>query len=224
MPPAAVHTGSGGCPVNEQRAGRVPALRARGTLPPFFFQIVTGVWVPADHGQAAGTPLKGVGRARRSARRRHFPPPQFGSTMLTMRAIVVGIIFSVAVVGFPLAAFCGRLPGEVASWMVFPNRAGWSNRYPAGWKIGSCKSCLDPTAPNVFVDFFPPADNGSDGWVMIEHLQDKPSEISVDAWFNDIKMKANLNPEIDEEKFTLKVKAADTVTLSGNLQACFASL
>ena len=59
---------------------------------------------------------------------------------------------------------------------------------------------------------------------MIEHLQDKPSEISVDAWFNDIKMKANLNPEIDEEKFTLKIKAADTVTLSRNLQACFESL
>ncbi len=88
-------------------------------------------------------------------------------------------------------------------WKVFTNRAGWSIHYPSGWKIGSRRSCSDPTAPTVHVDFFPPADSGSDGWVMIEHLGDKPSGASVDAWFAKLKRTANLNPEIEEEQFAL---------------------
>ena len=63
--------------------------------------------------------------------------------------------------------------------------------------------CTDPAAPNVFVDFFPPIDNGSDGWVMVDHLSNKPSGVSVDAWFNDLERKANLNPIIDEQRLTL---------------------
>ena len=123
--------------------------------------------------------------------------------MLMMRTLVIVIVFSAVAEVFAPVAFCRQSAGEVPSWKVFSNRAGWSIRYPAGWKIGSCRSCPDPTAPDVFVDFFPPADSGSDGWVMIAHLRDKPSGMSVDAWFEDLKRAANLNPEIDEQRLML---------------------
>jgi len=87
-------------------------------------------------------------------------------------------------------------------WKVFSNRAGWSVKYPADWKIASCHSCSDPTAPDVYVDFFPPETSDS-GWVMISHLGNKPPNATLDAWFSDIKQRANQNPRISEERLTL---------------------
>ena len=103
--------------------------------------------------------------------------------------------------GFFLFA-CALAYGGAPRWKVFSNRAGWSIRYPAGWKIASCKNCTDPTAPDVDVDFFPPKDSDS-GSVMVEHLQDKPSGETVDAWLTEVKQTANLNPRLKEERFTL---------------------
>lgn len=97
---------------------------------------------------------------------------------------------------------CSLGYGETSRWKVFSNRAGWSIRYPADWKIASCHSCSDPTAPDVFVDFLPLKDADS-GWVMISHLDNKPPSTTMDAWFNDIKQRANLNPRISEERLTL---------------------
>lgn len=103
-----------------------------------------------------------------------------------------------------LSVLAMYLPGWAKqTWKIFSNRAGWSISYPADWKIGSCRSCNDPTAPEVFVDFFPPAKSDSDGWVMVEHLASKPSDSSVDAWLADIAKKANLNPRLNEERITL---------------------
>jgi hypothetical protein len=98
-----------------------------------------------------------------------------------------------------LPLFSGYVWGQGPTWKVFSNRAGWSIDYPNDWTIGSCRSCKDPTAPNVFVDFFPPSDRDS-GWVIIEHLADKPSGMSVEAWFTDVKQTANLSPRLKEEK------------------------
>jgi hypothetical protein len=53
------------------------------------------------------------------------------------------------------------------------------------------------------VDFFPPGEKNSDGWVMVEHLADKPSDMSVDAWFAQVKQTANLNARIQEQRFDL---------------------
>lgn len=92
--------------------------------------------------------------------------------------------------------------GETPEWKVFSNRAGWSINYPVDWKIGSCKSCQDPTEPNVFVDFFPPS-NSDSGWVMVERLANRPSGTTVDAWFTKIKETVNLNPRLTEERLTL---------------------
>jgi hypothetical protein len=97
---------------------------------------------------------------------------------------------------------CALKHGEASRWKLFSNRAGWSINYPADWKVASCKSCQDPTAPNVFVDFFPPANTDS-GWVMVEHLADKPSDLTVDAWLTKIRETANLNPRLTEQSFTL---------------------
>jgi hypothetical protein len=95
-------------------------------------------------------------------------------------------------------------PGRAKqTWKIFSNRAGWSISYPADWNIGSCRSCKDPTAPDVFVNFFPPSNIDFDGWVMVEHLASKPSDSSVDSWLADTARKANLNPRLSEKGITL---------------------
>lgn len=107
-----------------------------------------------------------------------------------------GLLFAV-----PLL-ICALAYGETANRKLFSNRAGWSINYPSDWKIGSCKSCQDPTAPNVFVDFFP-SSNRDSGWVMVEPLADERSGTTVDAWFTKIKQTANLNPQLTEQRLTL---------------------
>jgi hypothetical protein len=54
-----------------------------------------------------------------------------------------------------LMLFSGITAAKVANWKIFSNRAGWRIRYPAEWNTGSCRSCPDPRAPGVFVDFLP---------------------------------------------------------------------
>jgi hypothetical protein len=105
---------------------------------------------------------------------------------------------------------CAIAFSEGPAWKVFSNRAGWSISYPGDWTIGSCRSCKDPTAPEVFVDFFPPTDRES-GWVMIEHLADKPSGMTVDTWFAEIKQTNNLNPRLKERSFILHDRPALSV-------------
>ena len=97
---------------------------------------------------------------------------------------------------------CALAFGEGTPWKVFSNRAGWNIDYTSDWTIGSCTSCKDPTAPDVFVDFFPPTDSDS-GWVMVEHLADKPSGMTVDTWLAEIKQTVNLNPRLKEQRFTV---------------------
>jgi hypothetical protein len=92
--------------------------------------------------------------------------------------------------------------GDTSKWKLFSNQAGWTIKYPPDWKIASCHACPDPTEPDVFVNFFPPRDTSS-GWVMITPLEDKPPSTTLDAWLNDIKQRANPNPEISEERLTL---------------------
>jgi hypothetical protein len=81
---------------------------------------------------------------------------------------------------FASLLICALAFGEGPTWKVFSNRAGWSIDYPSDWTISSCRSCKDPTAPEVFVDFSPPTDSDS-GWVMIEHLPDKPNNRAASA-------------------------------------------
>ena len=97
---------------------------------------------------------------------------------------------------------CALAYGETPKWKLFSNRAGWSINYPADWKIESCKSCQDPTAPNVFVDFFP-SSNTDSGWVMVQPLADKPSGTTVDAWLTKISQTTNLNPQLAAQRLTL---------------------
>jgi hypothetical protein len=88
-------------------------------------------------------------------------------------------------------------------WKIFFNRAGWRISYPANWKIGSCRSCKEHTAPEVYVDFFPPTKIDSDGWVTVEHLASRPADSSVDTWLADLSKTANLNSPLSEERITL---------------------
>ena len=123
--------------------------------------------------------------------------------MLSVRAAVLGIfVFLLAPVCLS-GGFCGPSPGAAGGWKVFSSRAGWSLHYPPDWRIGSCHNCPDPTAPNVFVDFFPPGETNSDGWVMVDRLADRPSGMSVKGWFTRLKQTANLNPRLKEQRINL---------------------
>jgi hypothetical protein len=108
---------------------------------------------------------------------------------------LLSVLFVVA------ALFAIALSAE-PSWKTFSNRAGWSMNYPGDWTVASCRSCSDPTAPEVYVDFFPPKKREA-GFVMGEHLADKPSTTTANEWLNDLKKTANQNPPLTEERFTL---------------------
>jgi hypothetical protein len=109
-----------------------------------------------------------------------------------------------AVVSLAMMLMAIGATAQVAQpWKTFANRGGWSVSYPAGWRIASCKSCKDPTAPGVFVDFFPPHMKTAEGWVMAEPLADRPSSESVDAWLTEVSRTNNANLQINEGTLTL---------------------
>jgi hypothetical protein len=111
------------------------------------------------------------------------------------RATILAVVLTIA----PVAA----LGQEIPTWKVFVSRTGWSISYPSDWHIGSCKSCKEPKAPGVYVDFFPPDMRTVGGWVMVQPLADKPSDTSTDAWLSNISKTTNLNPHVKEEKLIL---------------------
>jgi hypothetical protein len=80
-------------------------------------------------------------------------------------------------------------------WKTFTNRAGWSIQYPANWTIGSCHSCSDPAAENVFVTFSDP--HRATDSLMIEHLISKPADKSDSQWLQE--MSKNPNARTSEE-------------------------
>jgi hypothetical protein len=107
-----------------------------------------------------------------------------------------------------LMLFSGITTAKVANWKVFSNRAGWRIRYPAEWDTVSCRSCPDPRAPGVFVDFMPHEGADLNGSVMVSPLRDKPGNVGLDAWFSEVERTANLNPRSSEHRFDLNGKAA----------------
>jgi hypothetical protein len=84
---------------------------------------------------------------------------------------------------------------QTPAWKTFTNRAGWSIQYPTNWTIGSCHSCSDPAAENVFVTFFDP--HRATDYLMIEHLISKPADKSDSQWLQE--MSKNPNARTSEE-------------------------
>ena len=113
--------------------------------------------------------------------------------MLAVKRTMTVLVF-IALTG----AIC-TLGQSAPPWKVFANRAGWSISYPADWHIASCRSCNDPKAADVFVDFFPPRKRTADGWVMVSRLANKPADTSVDAWLVQVSATANVNKRIHDE-------------------------
>lgn len=94
-------------------------------------------------------------------------------------------------------------------WSTFQNRAGWSIQYPSLWRVGSCRSCEDPTDPHVFVTFYDPQTKAI---VMIQPLADKPSDQAIESWLHHVAKMNNLNPQVSEEWVLLDaVKALSVV-------------
>jgi hypothetical protein len=91
---------------------------------------------------------------------------------------------------------------------AFVSRSGWRVRYPSAWKLGSCRSCSDPKASGVFVDFIPPAVGRAADLVMVEVLQKKPSTLDLDAWLGQVSKTANQNPIKSEQRFQLNGRTA----------------
>ena len=98
---------------------------------------------------------------------------------------------------------------DISRWKAFSSKAGWSIKYPASWKVGSCRQCPDPTDSDVFVTFLDPSTMES---IMIEHLIDKRAEQTAEQWLTAVKRTTNLNPSVSEEwifvdgEHALKVK------------------
>jgi hypothetical protein len=97
------------------------------------------------------------------------------------------------------------------SWKTFSSRAGWSMSYPKEWHLGSCRSCPDPTAQRVFVDFFPPSNTESGGWMMVEQLLDKPSGTNLEEWFAKVNSTANLNPQVSSNRSKINGAPSQTI-------------
>src|SRR5262245_47332201 len=120
---------------------------------------------------------------------------QQGTKACRGRCALLSILFAVA----------GLIPTLLVAqpeWKTFSNRAGWSMNYPANWTVASCHSCSDPTAPDVYVDFFPPK-NRETGFVMVEHLASQPSTMTVNQWLMELKRTANQNHQLAEESYML---------------------
>jgi hypothetical protein len=96
-------------------------------------------------------------------------------------SLIACTLFSVAAIA--QAATRADQADDVSRWKTFANRAGWIIKHPRNWQVGSCRSCPDPTDPNVFVTLYNPS---TKELIMIEHLIDKPPDQTVEQWLNDI--------------------------------------
>jgi hypothetical protein len=96
----------------------------------------------------------------------------------------------------------GAAVGE-SQWRTFTSRTGWSIEFSANWSTASCRSCPDPHAPGMYVDFFPPANQDVEGWVMVSPLTSKPKSETEDEWLKEIAAGANLNPQLNSQKTTV---------------------
>jgi hypothetical protein len=120
-----------------------------------------------------------------------------------------------------LGSICG-LPAKTGpvrtsaprDWKMFVSRAGWKIQYPRDWKIGTCKQCLDPTDPDVFVTFGGPSTKAS---VTIETLIQKPADEDLDQWLSEVNKESNLKPALSQEFTTVGgVRALRVTTAEGD--------
>jgi hypothetical protein len=116
-----------------------------------------------------------------------------------MHRIAVITLFA-SFIWFNSTAACAQ---DHIRWRSFTSRSGWSIDYPADWSIASCHSCADPRARNVYVDFLPPDNQDSDGWVMVEPLASKPQSKTVDSWLTEIAASSNQNPQSEVRKLKI---------------------
>src|ERR1700749_180373 len=100
-----------------------------------------------------------------------------------------------------LLVISGLLPIRLTAqskWKTFSDRAGWSIAYPSDWSIGSCRSCSDSTAPDVYVNFFPPNNQGAGSSVTVQHLANQSTNTASDQWLEEVVRTANQNPQVSE--------------------------
>ncbi|MGA2273938.1 MAG: hypothetical protein ABSH00_10320 [Bryobacteraceae bacterium] len=114
----------------------------------------------------------------------------------TARAQMLRLV-SIGVLSLAFPALGSKAPSD---WTTFTSMAGWTIKYPPAWQVGSCNSCRDPHAADVFVSFFDPATGGT---IMIKRLKNKPADQSVARWLNDVKQVAVVNPRVMERWITL---------------------
>ena len=103
-----------------------------------------------------------------------------------------------------LVAVAHAKPG----WKVFSNRAGWSISYPGDWKLMGCKRCSDPASPDTPATLVPGDLDTDAGIVRVDRLEDKPADVTSDAWFVKLKTGVNLNERMDEMPTTVNALPA----------------
>jgi len=101
---------------------------------------------------------------------------------------------------------------DAAKWATFMNKAGWAIKYPATLKVGSCRQCSDPTAPDAFVIFRDPSTGES---MMIEPLIEKPADQNITKWLQGLSQTTVANPRVSDESIFLDGRPALKVLNKG---------
>jgi hypothetical protein len=91
------------------------------------------------------------------------------------------------------AAQSASKAAQTAGWKTFASRAGWTVRYPRGWRVSSCRACDDPSDPDVYVTF---EGRSAQALIMIEPLSSKPPDKSIDEWLIEVATATVLNPRV----------------------------
>jgi hypothetical protein len=77
---------------------------------------------------------------------------------------------------------------ETSKWKTFKNISGWSIKYPPEWHVsGCCYKTVQELGddPDAFVGFYPPPES-DEGWLMVTNISDKPENIELWDWFENI--------------------------------------
>ena len=117
-------------------------------------------------------------------------------------ALVAGVVLPFVASG-PVAAAQTQSQTQgtdVAKWITFTSRAGWSIKRPPELNISSCRQCSDPTDPDVIVAFSKPS---GEVVAMIEPLAEKNAAQSPRQWLSGVARDTILIPKLSEEWTTI---------------------
>jgi len=140
--------------------------------------------------------------------------PSYGAAAKRCKSRIGKIVWAVVLAGVWLARSATPSDNfeDVAKWMIFTSKAAWSIRYPGTLKVGSCRQCSDPTAPDAFVVFRDPSTGES---IMVEPLEERPADQTIAKWLQEVSQATVANPRVSDEWIYVDGRPALKVTNKG---------